>query len=42
MKNFEKHSIEEILTIDDRYGHPAIINGKLVKCEDLSCGVCVI
>ena len=40
MKNFEKHSIEEILTIDDRYGHPAIINGKLVKCEDLSCGVC--
>lgn len=40
MKNFEKHSIKEILTIDDRNGHPAIINGKLVKCEGLSCGVC--
>ena len=40
MKNFEKHSIEEILTIDDRNGHPAIVNGKLVKCEGLSCDVC--
>ena len=40
MKNFEKHSIEEILTIDEGSGHPAVINGKLVKCVGLSCGVC--
>ena len=40
MKNFEKHSIEEILTIDEESGHPAVINGKLVKCVGLSCGVC--
>ena len=40
MKNFEKHSIEEILTIDRLSGHPAIVNGKLVKCEGLSCDVC--
>ena len=39
MKNFEKHSIEEILTIDEESGHPAVINGKLVKCVGLSCGV---
>ena len=40
MKNFEKHSIEEILTIDEGSGHPAIVNGKLVKCKGLSCDVC--
>ena len=40
MKNFEKHSIEEILTIDEGNAHPAIINGKLVKCVGLSCDVC--
>ena len=40
MKNFEKHSIEEILTIARLSGHPAIVNGKLVKCEGLSCDVC--
>ena len=40
MKNFEKHSLEEILTIARLSGHPAIVNGKLVKCEGLSCDVC--
>ena len=40
MKNFEKHSLEEILTIDEGNAHPAIINGKLVKCEGLSCDAC--
>ena len=40
MKNFEKHSLEEILTIDDGSGHPAIVNGKMVNCGGLSCGVC--
>ena len=40
MKNFEKHSFEEILTIERLSGHPAIVNGKLVKCEGLSCDVC--
>ena len=40
MKNFEKHSIEEILTIDEEIGHPAIVNGKMVKCVGLDCGAC--
>lgn len=42
MKNFEKHSLEEILTIERGSGHPAIVNGKLVSCEGLSCGVCAL
>lgn len=40
MKQFEKHSFEEILTIDEGSGHPAIVNGKLVNCEGLNCDAC--
>lgn len=40
MKNFEKHSIEEILTIDEGSGHPAIVNGKMVRCSGLDCSAC--
>ena len=40
MKNFEKHSFEEILTIKEGSGHPAVVNGKLVKCEGLKCSEC--
>ena len=42
MKNFEKHSLEEILTIVDGSGHPAIVNGKMVNCEYSNCGACVL
>lgn len=40
MKHFEKHSLEEILTIADGYNHPAIVDGKLVSCKGLDCNVC--
>lgn len=40
MKNFEKHSLEEILTIGEGSGHPAIVNGKMVRCKGLNCGAC--
>lgn len=40
MKNFEKHSFEEILTIKDGGVHPAIVNGKMVNCEGLKCSEC--
>lgn len=40
MKNFEKHSLEEILTIEEGCSHPAIVNGKMVKCVGLDCGAC--
>ena len=40
MKNFEKHSFEEILTIKEGRCHPAVVNGKLVKCEGLKCSEC--
>lgn len=40
MKNFEKYSLEEILTIPVANGHPAIVDGKPVKCAGLSCCVC--
>ena len=41
MKNFEKHSLEEILTkADGVISHPAIANGKLVNCDGLKCNEC--
>ena len=40
MKNFEKHSLEEILTKSDGYSHPAIVDGKPVKCGGLECKEC--
>lgn len=41
MKHFEKHSLEEILSLaPNEYSHPAIVNGKPVKCEGLACNVC--
>ena len=40
MKQFEKHSFEEILTIDEGSGHPAIVNGKMVSCKGLDCSAC--
>lgn len=40
MKNFEKHSLEEILTKADEYSHPAVANGKLFNCKDLDCRTC--
>ena len=41
MKNFEKHSLEEILTKSDGIiSHPAIANGKLVNCNGLKCNEC--
>lgn len=41
MKHFEKHSLEEILNLmPDIYSHPAIVDGKPVKCNGLDCNVC--
>ena len=41
MNNFEKHSLEEILNLTpDGYAHPAIVDGKPVKCKGLDCNVC--
>lgn len=40
MKNFEKHSLEEILTIAGGRCHPAIVDGKPVNCGCLDCNVC--
>ena len=41
MRNFYKHSIEEILNLTSAgYSHPAVVDGKLVKCKGLSCNVC--
>lgn len=40
MRNFYKHSKEEIITETEGFGHPAIVNGKLVNCEGLNCGEC--
>lgn len=40
MKNFEKHSLEEILTKADGYIHPAVADGKLFSCKGLDCRAC--
>lgn len=40
MKHFEKHSLEEILTIAGGCCHPAIVDGKPVNCGGLDCNVC--
>ena len=40
MKQFEKHSLKEILPEADWSGHPAIVNGNLVNCEGLNCDAC--
>lgn len=35
MRNFYKHSIEEILNLTSAgYPHPAVVDGKLVKCKE--------
>lgn len=40
MKNFEKHSLEEILTKADGYIHPSVVDGKLFSCKGLDCSAC--
>lgn len=41
MKQFEKHSLEEILNLSpEGYTHPAVVDGKLVRCEGTACADC--
>lgn len=41
MKQFEKHSLEEILNLSpEGYTHPAVVDGKLVRCEGTECADC--
>lgn len=41
MKQFEKHSLEEILNLTNAgYSHPAVVNGKLVECKRMDCRKC--
>ena len=41
MKRFEKHSLEEILNLSPGdYTHPAVVDGKLVRCEKTKCTDC--
>lgn len=41
MKRFEEHSLEEILNLSpEGYTHPAVVDGKLVKCEGTECTDC--
>lgn len=43
MKQFEKHSLEEILNLtNDGYSHPAVVNGELVGCKGMNCKNCEI
>lgn len=41
MKHFEEHSLEEILNLSPKgYTHPAVVDGKLVRCEGTKCTDC--
>lgn len=41
MKHFEEHSLEEILNLTpEGYTHPAVVDGKLVRCEGTKCTDC--
>lgn len=41
MKRFEKHSLEEILNLTNvGYSHPAVVNGKPVRCKGTDCRKC--
>lgn len=41
MKHFEEHSLEEILNLTpEGYTHPAVVDGKLVRCEGTECTDC--
>ena len=40
MRNCDKYSLEEILTMADEYSHPAIVDGEPVNCKGLNCSVC--
>lgn len=41
MKNFEKHSLEELLSLMPvGYAHPAVVSGRLVKCAETNCKDC--
>lgn len=41
MKHFEEHSLEEILNLSpEGYTHPAVVDGKLVRCEGTECTDC--
>lgn len=43
MKHFEEHSLEEILNLSpEGYTHPAVVDGKLVRCEGTECTDCVL
>lgn len=43
MKQFEKHSLEEMLNLTNAgYSHPAVVNGKLVGCKGTDCRKCEI
>lgn len=41
MKHFEEHSLEDILNLSpEGYAHPAVVDGKLVGCEETRCIDC--
>jgi hypothetical protein len=41
MKHFEEHSLEEILNLSpEGYTNPAVVDGKLVRCEGTECTDC--
>ena len=40
MRNFYKHSKEEIITVAGDYNYPAVVNGKLINCNKTNCDAC--
>lgn len=40
MRNFYKHSKEEIITAAGDFRNPAVANGKLTNCVKISCDAC--
>ena len=41
MRNCDKYSLEEILAVTEtRCGHPAVVDGSLKNCREISCDAC--
>lgn len=40
MRNFFKHSKEELIAETGVYSHPAVVNGKPISCSKITCDAC--
>lgn len=40
MRNCDKYSKEELITVTRMYGNPAVVNGKPISCGRITCNAC--